>query len=115
MQPESRNAAYIWDMFDAASSVVKFTEGIGIEKYLNDRKLQLAIERLIEIIGEAANRVSLEFREKHPGIPWRKIIAQRNVIAPEYGEIKQERIWTVVSAHIPELVEQLEPMIQEFR
>lgn len=115
MQPDDRNAAYLWDMFDAATAVVKFTKGIGIEDYLKDRKLQLAIERLIEIIGEAANRVSPGFQENHPEIPWKKIIAQRNVIAHEYGEIRQERIWTVVSLHIPELVGKLDPLIGEQR
>jgi len=52
--------------------------------------------------------LSPKFKEKYPEIPWRKIIAQRNVIAHEYGEIRQERIWTVVSVNIPELIEKLE-------
>lgn len=108
MQPEDRDPAYLWDISDAARTIVQFTAGLKIEDYLKDRKLQLAIERLIEIIGEAANRLSPEFIKKHPEIPWRKIIAQRNVIAHEYGEIKQERIWTVISLNIPELLEKLE-------
>lgn len=108
MQPEDRDAAYLWDISDSARTIIQFTAGLKIEDYLKDRKLQLAIERLIEIIGEAANRLSAGFTEKHPEIPWRKIVAQRNVIAHEYGEIKPERIWTVVSLNIPELLEKLE-------
>jgi len=87
-------------------------QSFTIENYLRDRKLQLAIERLLEVIGEAANRVSLDFQQNHPEIPWRKIVGQRNVIAHEYGEIKQERIWTVVSSNVPGLIEKLEPLIQ---
>jgi uncharacterized protein with HEPN domain len=112
LQPEDKDSAYLWDMLDAARTVAQFTSGLTIEKYLKDRKLQLAIERLLEIIGEAANRVSSDFQQGHPEIPWRKIVGQRNVISHEYGEIKQERIWTVVSLNIPELIEKLESMVK---
>ena len=113
MPPENKDAAYLWDMLDSARTISQFTSGITIEGYLKDRKLQLAIERSLEIIGEAAKNVSSQFQNSHSEIPWGKIIAQRNVIAHEYGEIKQERIWTVVSFNIPELVEKLDPLVKE--
>jgi len=113
MQPEDKDSAYLWDMLDAARTIAQFTSGLTIERYLKDRQLQLAIERLLEIIGEAANRVSSDFQQNYPEIPWRKIIGQRNVIAHEYGEIKQERIWTVVSSNIPGLIEKLEPLVRK--
>ncbi|NIM17482.1 MAG: DUF86 domain-containing protein [Candidatus Aminicenantes bacterium] len=115
MQPEDKDSAYLWDMLDAAQTAAQFTPGITIEEYLKDRKIQLAIERLLEIIGEAANRVSTDFQKNHPEIPWRKIVGQRNVITHEYGEIKQERIWTVVSTNIPELIEKLEPLVKSIQ
>jgi len=93
-------------------SINQFTSGLKMEQYLKDRKLQLAIERLLEIIGEAANRVTIDFQQNQPGIPWRKIIGQRNVIAHEYGEIKLERIWTVVTSNIPGLIEQLDSLVK---
>ena len=70
-----------------------------------------SVERQIEIIGEAARRVSMEFQQAQPDIPWRPIQAQRHVLAHEYGEIKHDRIWRVVTVHIPDLIEQLEPLI----
>ena len=73
--------------------------------------LRGAVERHLEIIGEAANRVSLDFQANHPEIPWRRIIAQRHVIAHEYGEIKHELIWKVATVNIPELIAQLETLI----
>jgi uncharacterized protein with HEPN domain len=96
-------------------TISQFTTGITIEGYLKERKLQLAVERSLEIIGEAAKNVSSEFQNSHSGIPWGKIIAQRNVIAHEYGEIRQERICTVVSTNIPELVEKLEPLLEVYK
>lgn len=76
-----------------------------------DRKLQLAIERLVEIIGEAARGVSSECRAQHPGIPWSGIVAQRHVLAHEYGAIKRERIWMVATQRVPELIAQLKPLL----
>jgi len=65
----------------------------------------------LEIIGEAASRVSTSFRNAHPEIPWRQIIGQRNVLIHEYGEIKQERIWKTVRENIPQLIELLKPFL----
>jgi uncharacterized protein with HEPN domain len=76
-----------------------------------DRKLQLAVERALEIVGEAARRVSEAYRQAHSEVPWQAIIAQRNVLAHEYGEIKQELIWKVVTIRIPELIGLLEKLI----
>jgi len=114
MLPDERDAAYLWDMLDAARTVQQFTAGLDFAEYMRDRKLQLAVERVIEIIGEAARHVSKEFTTAHPEIPWRSIIAQRHVLAHNYGEIKHERIWSVASEHIPGLVDRLEPLLPTY-
>jgi len=111
MRPEDRDAGYLWDMLDAASTVADFMSGVRAADYLRDRKLQLAVERAIEIIGEAARRVSEPVKSAHPEIPWQQMVAQRNVLAHEYGEIKQERIWLVATVHIPDLVRLLKPLL----
>lgn len=111
MRPEDRDAGYLWDMLDAATTVADFMSGVRAADYVRDRKLQLAVERAIEIIGEAARRVSDAVKTSHPEIPWQKMVAQRNVLAHEYGEIKQERIWLVATTHIPELVRLLKPLL----
>lgn len=111
MQQGDRDAAYLWDMLDAARTIREFTSGVEFKQYSQNRMLQLAVERAIEIIGEAARYVSETFKESHSEIPWRSIIAQRNVLAHVYGEIDQERIWIVVKVHIPELIANLEPLI----
>jgi len=111
MQPEQRDAAYLWDMLDAARMVERLTCDQNFAEYANDRRTQLAVERSLEIIGEAAGRVSALFRKSHSEILWRQIIGQRNVLIHEYGEIKQERIWKVVKENIPQLIEQLKPLV----
>jgi len=107
MRPNDRDAACLWDMADAVRTALELTKGYDRLRYLGDRAMQLAVERLVEIIGEAARRVSTEFQHAHPEIPWRSIIAQRHVLAHEYGQIKQERMWRVVAEELPRLAEAL--------
>ena len=111
MRPEERDLAYLWDMLDAARTVMEFPHGVKFQQYAEDRKLQLAVERLVEIIGEAARQVSEPFREAHPEIPSRKIVAQRHVLAHDYGDIQQERLWVLVKEHLPALVAQLDALV----
>lgn len=111
MQPEQRDAGYLWDMLDAARTVEQLSSGLDFNQYSNDRRTQLAVERSLEIIGEAASRVSTSFRNAHPQIPWRQIIGQRNVLIHEYGEIKQERIWKTVRENVPQLIELLKQFV----
>jgi uncharacterized protein with HEPN domain len=111
MRPEDRDAAYLWDMLDAARTVRQITSGVTFDQYLGDRTLQLAVERAVEIIGEAAGRVSDAFREAHPEIPWRRMIGQRHVLAHEYGDIKQDRMWNLATTHVPDLISKLEPLL----
>ena len=111
MLPEDRDPAYLWDMLDYARTARDFTTRVSSHQYMHDRILQLAVERLIEVIGEAARRVSSTFKQAHPEIPWGNIIAQRNVITHEYGVIKHERLWVVASERIPELIALLEPLV----
>jgi uncharacterized protein with HEPN domain len=111
MPLEPRDAAYLWDIVETGKTIAEFTAGVAPHEYLADRKLQMAVERAVEIIGEAARRVSDSLKTDHPEIPWRQIVAQRHVIAHEYGEIKQERLWFVATRDVPLLVRQLEPLL----
>ena len=111
MPNESADHAYLWDMLDAAKAVVEFVTGRTFHDYMNNRMLRGAVERHVEIIGEAARRVSATFQAGHPEIPWRKIITQRHVLAHEYGEIKHELVWKVVTVHIPDLITKLQKLI----
>ena len=111
MRPDVKDAACLWDMLDAAKAVRAFVSTRSFSDYLQDRMLRGAVERHVEIIGEAAGKVSQPFRDAHPRIPWRKIIAQRHILAHEYGELEHELIWKVATLHVPELIVSLEPIV----
>lgn len=110
MPPDPRDAAHLWDMVHAATNVLRVVHGKRFEDYAADEDLRMMVERRIEIIGEAANRLSDTFRTANPEIPWRKIIGQRNVMAHNYDSIDHERIWSLITTSLPKLLEQLQSL-----
>jgi uncharacterized protein with HEPN domain len=111
MRPEDRDAAYLWDILHASQLVRRFVGEKSLDGYLKDEMLQAAVERKIGIIGEASRKISDSFKKAHPEIPWKSITAQRNVMIHDYGDIKQDRVWVVVTKHIPELISKIQPLL----
>ena len=85
MRPDERDVAYLWDMLDAAQRIERLTAGLDYAAFVEDERTSLAIERLLENIGEAARHVSSAEQERHPEIPWQGIIGMRNILAHQYG------------------------------
>ncbi len=111
MRPDERDSSLLLDMLMHARGIMSAIAGKTLDDYLSDENLRLAVERRIEIIGEAARRVSPEFRAAHPEVPWRGLIGQRNVLIHEYGEIQDDIVWNVATVSVPELVALLEPLV----
>lgn len=107
----SRDAAWLLDMLTATRAVQSFVAGKAFAQYEQDLLLRSAVERQVEIIGEAARGISDVFKRAHPEIPWRPIMAQRHRLAHEYGEIDDNLIWTVATIHVPALIVQLETLV----
>ena len=108
MSPEERDPKYLWDMLDSARAVRRYVSGVEWREYAGNRMLRRAVERELEIIGEAARNVSESLKKAHAEVPWVQIVGLRNVLAHEYGEIRQERLWAVATTHVPELISSLE-------
>lgn len=95
----------------AAREVIDLSEGMTQERFVTERIAQHAMMRLIQIIGEAARKVSPGFRSAHPEIPWDQIIGMRHRLVHEYFRIIPEKVWEVVTADVPALIPLLEPLI----
>lgn len=113
MPAEERDKAHLWDMLDAAMAIAEFVRGQTYAEYLSNRMMRGAVERHIEIIGEAARRVSEATREANQDIPWKSIIGQRNILAHEYDDILHEAMWAVATRRVPELVTALRRILPE--
>jgi uncharacterized protein with HEPN domain len=111
MRREQDDLSLLWDMLDAAQKIQQFVAGKSFHDYSQDEVLQSAVERKLEIIGEAARNVSEKFQQEHREIPWRGIISQRHFLAHEYGEVRQEKLWRVATVRIPELIALLGPLL----
>jgi uncharacterized protein with HEPN domain len=92
-------------MLDAARNGIAVIEGIDFDTFSRDTTRKLALERAMEIVGEAARRVSLATRDAHPELPWRLIIGQRNIIAHEYGRIDHAQLYRTALEDLPGLIE----------
>ena len=102
-----RDKSYIYDMLNYSNEILEIIKNENHNSFVQNRVKRLAVERLIEIIGEAANHISIEIVEENKDIPWSKIIGLRNKIVHDYGEILTDRIWLIASKSIPELIEKL--------
>jgi len=111
MRPEERDAAYLWDMLQAAREVQSMLEDHDLSAFLADRVLLRAIERGVEIIGETARRVSAPYMAAHPEIPWRNLIGQRNILVHEYGQIDHALLYKTVVEDVPDLIRQLQALL----
>jgi uncharacterized protein with HEPN domain len=106
-----RDEGYLLDILNEARFVQSFVQGIDLEMFRWDALRQRAVVRSIEIIGEAARRVSAEFQEQHPEIPWPAIIGMRNRLIHEYDTIDLGIVWEVAQEDIPELIALVEPLV----
>lgn len=98
-------------ILDAAKEAIKLSSGKSRLDIENERVLNLALVRLIEIAGEAANRVSGQGRAKYPEIPWGQIVGMRNRLIHGYDNVDFEVIFKTVTEDLPPLVVELEKIL----
>ena len=95
------------DMVDHATRAIAAVAGRRREDLDVDHVLAAALERFIEVVGEAASKVSLAERESLPGVPWFEIIGMRNRLVHGYASVDHAIVWTVVTSDLPSLVREI--------
>ena len=106
--PYREPGAAIQHMLDHAKEAIEMSKGASRPVLEADRKLNLALTRLVEIIGEAASRVDAEERARYTEIQWSQIVGMRNRLIHGYDSVDLDILWEVVSRDLPVLVENLE-------
>ena len=98
-------------MLDAAREALVFTRGRSRRDLDTDRQLVLALVKEIEILGEAAYRLSEETREAHPQLPWADVIGMRHRLVHAYFDINLDILWRTVQVDLPAIISSLEPLL----
>ena len=100
------DALRVADITEAAAQLGEIVSG-GRSEFDSNWKLQRAAERLLEIIGEAANSLSDEFKEAYPSVPWRHIVNLRHLIAHHYHRVDMDQLWTIAVVDVPRLMDEV--------
>ncbi len=100
-------------IFDAISAIEKYVAGVEKDDFLANSMMQDAVMRQIEIIGEAAGRISDTLQDEHPELPWMEMRAIRNKIVHDYLEINTDIIWDTVQNDLPALKDQIRNLLGE--
>jgi|SRR6185295_1324988 len=102
---------YLGHMLDVSLQAVAKVRGKSRQEFDKDEDLRLAVAHLIQMIGEAARRVSPETRERYPLIPWTDIVGMRHKLVHDYMDIDFDVVWSVVTDDLPPLVALLKPLV----
>ncbi len=113
MKPENRDLALLWDMRQYGRQAYELVRRISFERLDDDSMRKLALERALEILGEAARRVSPDFQARHVQIDWRALVGQRNVLAHDYGKINHRRLYDTTRRVVPLLLAELDRMLAD--
>ncbi len=107
------NIYHLQDMLEWALEAQEQASGETQASFEADRRLQLALMKILETIGEAASKVTSEFRMENPQIPWSKIIGMRNRLIHAYREVVLSVIWDTAFVDIPVLIAELKRMLDD--
>lgn len=99
------------NMLDHAREAVAMATGKTREDLDDDRKLNLALVRLLEVVGEAASRTPAEDRAQYPQIPWAQMVGLRNRLIHGYDSVDFDILWKIVNHDLPPLITELEQIV----
>src|SRR5574341_334079 len=99
-------------MLEAAQTGVSFVQGETRVSLDHDLKLVFALVRAVEIIGEAATKISDKTRNEYPQIPWKKITGMRHILSHDYYRVNLDVVWQTATVDLPGLIAELDPIIQ---
>jgi uncharacterized protein with HEPN domain len=106
-----RDSGYLLDILQAARLALSYISGRTKSSFLGDTQCQDAVVRRLEIIGEAARRVSTATRDAHSQVPWRSMVLMRNVVIHQYDQVDLDIVWETVTNDLPALIAAIEPLV----
>jgi uncharacterized protein with HEPN domain len=108
----SRDRQYLRDILEAAKLARSYVAEKTLDEFLADTQCQDAVIRRLEIVGEAARRLSDSTRSARPDLPWRKMIGMRNIMIHGYDAVDLSVVWDTAQRELPTLIAALEPLLE---
>jgi uncharacterized protein with HEPN domain len=104
----SKDNAYLEDILVAAQAIRRFTNGVSREAFKANEEKHEAVNRKLEIIGEAARRLSPEAKNLFSEVPWALVTAMRNILIHDYDDVDLDVVWDTTQRDLPPLIARLE-------
>ncbi|MDE6578349.1 MAG: DUF86 domain-containing protein [Muribaculaceae bacterium] len=114
MREKIRDKGRLQHMLEMAHALRDEKSNHSYEEILKDRILFYGLTKMTEIIGEAAYKLTHEFVDSHPELPWGKIISMRHILVHGYFKISPEDLWNTIQYDIPPMIPILEKYLDEF-
>jgi uncharacterized protein with HEPN domain len=105
------DTVYLQHIMDNISRIEEYTQGFGYEDFVGNHLIQDGVIRQIEIMGEAAKRLSKEIKDKYSEIPWRDITGMRDKLIHDYFGVDIDAVWDTVVRDVPVLKGKLQDII----
>lgn len=100
------------DILEAAAKIAARVRK-GRVQFDADEDLQIVLTHLVQMLGEAASRVSRELMDRHTAVPWRQIVGMRNRVVHDYFEVDLDILWVAASVDVPRLARQIEEIVDQ--
>ncbi|MCD6554029.1 MAG: DUF86 domain-containing protein [Chloroflexi bacterium] len=103
---------FVEDILEAMDKIERYTKGLTFGTFVENEMVVDAVIRNLEIIGEASRNIPEDVREKHPIIPWRRMIGLRNIAIHEYFGVDLSIIWEIITRNLPETRPKITAMLK---
>jgi len=109
----NREQTYLIDIATTCQTVIELVQGMNQSSFVADKRTHIAVLYEITVIGEIVKRLSPEFRQSHPEIPWKQMAGMRDQLVHDYNEVDLDLTWEVTQSSIPELLEFVLPLLPQ--
>jgi uncharacterized protein with HEPN domain len=106
---------FVEDILDGMNKAEILLEGVSYSQFETDFRINFAVVRALEIIGEAAKRIPEQVRQRYPDIPWKGMAGMRDRIIHGYDNVDLQIVWDVVKRDIPQLKPKIELLLQDYK
>lgn len=108
------NNLLLRDIIEAITNIEEYLENISEDVFYNDKKTKDAVVRNLEVIGEAANQITTDYKNKNSNIEWREAADLRNRIIHEYAGLDYVLLWEIIHLNLPSFKQKIQALINDY-